>query len=1183
VNRNNPVSVGGSVRVSATDSVSRGKTGNGMKAALLAVVVLATAGVFFYFSTYSSAYSSNAVHASKASRPVANDRVSAESGSAERQPGQRRMLPSQAISLPLFFEPNQGQTAASVKFLAHGSGYGLFLTADEAVLQVQHSAGSSPLSAPSSRLSSRRASSSVIRMRIDGANPSAGVSGASPLRGKSNYFIGNDASKWRQNIPQFARVEYHGVYPGVDLDYYGDEGQLEYDFRVAPGADPNQIALSFQGASARIDSGGSGDLILSTGPGEVRFHAPRIYQRVDQPDAPAAGNASANAETLVRGSFRQLAANKVGFTVGEYDHSRELIIDPTLSYSTYLGGSGTEVCPSGAVAPGQGCPQVAVDTAGNIYVAGSTTSANFPVTVSGSSLTGVQNIFIAVLNPLLPPGQQLTYATYLGGTGTDTLAGLAVDALFSIYVAGTTDSTDFPTDGTVPAFQTGTIVAGNGGFPGTHGFLSKFAYPTSPASGTYALAYSTYLSGNGVDNVTGLAIDTAQNAYVTGDTTSTNPVSNGFPANANGFQTASNSPGNPQFFATMISTLSGSVSYSTFYGGGNFAGAPTANVGGGIAVDPPPNTTPNLYFTGTTNMLSVPGSNGQPALPLFAAQQTCLDQPAVTASPCPGPAPTNTNALVVKINPNQAGSNPVFATYLGGGGPDTGSGIAVDTSGDVYVTGSTASTVWVCNCTSEFQPNGYGGITTSGYGGGSSDAYVAKIGPQSGSIFPLNYFTYLGGSGQDYGSSIQVDPNQAVHVTGTTFSPNFPVTTNTLQAAPGGGGDAFVALISTTSGGTLAIPIGDYSSYLGGSGLDQGTGIALDAYYASYVAGTTQSNNFPTANAFQPTLPGPQAAFVSKIGAVSTLSVSTYTGSPSPNPVPAGTQVAFTFNITNNGPDNAFDVVFYATLNTATGLATPPTGKVTSGSGYCSAEQGTQIPCNIPSLPAGTSASVEIDVTPAISTNQPLLSVGVSGVASANNGALQVSSSQTVDVVDFTVSAQNSTPTITAGDVATIPVTFCPSIPSLGYSATITPTQTTSPAMVTATTPTFNPTTVVLSGSACGSTTLSIPTVARPVNAGSLLRRGSFYAAWMPIGGLSLMGLTIGGLSLGAGSKRRRWLAGALLGLVAGLILLQPACGSKSTTVTTNGGTSAGIYIITISGAAESQASHNTQVQLQVI
>jgi hypothetical protein len=195
---------------------------------------------------------------------------------------------------------------------------------------------------------------------------------------------------------------------------------------------------------------------------------------------------------------------------------------------------------------------------------------------------------------------------------------------------------------------------------------------------------------------------------------------------------------------------------------------------------------------------------------------------------------------------------------------------------------------------------------------------------------------------------------------------------------------------------------------------------------------------------------------------------------------------------------------------------------------------------------------------------------------------LQGGTSQTVQVVDFAVSAENSTPTITAGDIATIQVSFCPTIPSLGYSATITPTQTTSPSMVTASTPTFNPTTVVLSGSACGTTTLTIPTVARPVNTGSLLRRGSFYAAWLPIGGLSLVGLSIGGLGIGASRKRRRWLVGVILGLIAGLILLQSACGSASTTATTAAGTAAGIYTITISGAAGTGASHNTQVVLQV-
>ena len=321
--------------------VTENKTGSVLKAALLAAAVLAAAGVAFYFST--------TVNAAKASGP---------------KPNAHQAVSPRAVSLPLFFEPNRGQTDARVKFLARGAGYGLFLTADEAVLELRravstpHSAGSSQLSA----LSSQRASSAVIRMKLDGASSSARVSGASPLPGKSNYFIGNDPSKWRHDIPQFARVEYQAVYPGIDLVYYGDEGQLEYDFRVAPAADPSQIVLSFQGASAHIVSGepgvsgDSGDLVLSTANGDVRFHAPRVYQ----PEG--------NSQKTIAGSFRQIADNKIGFTVGGYDHSRELVIDPILTYSTYLGGTGTESFVHVAIGPDN-----------NIYLVGSTNSADFPL------------------------------------------------------------------------------------------------------------------------------------------------------------------------------------------------------------------------------------------------------------------------------------------------------------------------------------------------------------------------------------------------------------------------------------------------------------------------------------------------------------------------------------------------------------------------------------------------------------------------------------------------------------------------------------------------------------------------------------------------------------------------------------------------------------------------------------
>jgi hypothetical protein len=1128
------------------------KAGNGMnlklKAAFLAAAVLATAGFVFYFGT--------AVHAAKASGPGSTEQKFAKRGYAKQGSAAQKALASKSLpkslSLPLFFEPNQGQTAPQVKFLARGSGYGLFLTADEAVLQLQQ-ARPNPRTAADVPAPRPR---SVIRMKLDGANSAASVSGAEPLPGKSNYFIGNDPAKWRSNIPQFARVEYKSVYPGVDLVYYGDQGQLEYDFRVAPAADPNQIVLTFQGASAHIvseDSGDSGDLILSTANGDIRFHAPRVYQ----PAAPESGDSSGNAEKAIAGSFRQLAYNKIGFTIGDYDHSRELVIDPVLTYSTYLGGS------TGA----EGLVKVAVDSAGLIYVAGSTTSTDFPLNTFypnnppyQAKLEGTQNIFIAVIDPtLVPPqyvvGQQLVYATYLGGSGVDSLAGVAVDSAFSIYVAGTTTSPDFPTNSALTPFQAGPQT-------GTHGFLSKIGNTSPTTSIIYGLAYSTYLAGNGTDTVTGLAIDSAQNAFVTGVTTSSNPASAGFPANPNAYQTVSNSPGNPQFFASKIYTAGSgfqSMIYSTYFGGAIPAAA-TA-IGGGIAVDPPPASTVNMYITGTTNML--PGTSTTPGFPLFNAYQSCLDQ--ASSNSCNGTNPTNTDAFVAKINPNQVStSSLVYSTYVGGSSNETGTAIAADSSGNAYITGSTNSTDWVSSG-SGFQ---------TAYGGGGDDAFIVKIGGLVGSNYPLTYFTYLGGEGDDIGNDIKVDTVQAAHVAGSTTSTHFPITINTLQPTLIGTQNAFVASIGTSLSGVGA---GDFSTYLGGAPSDQGTGVAIDIFGATYVAGTTTSSTFPvTSNPFQSTLPGSPAAFVSQIGASSQLMLSNASTSPSPNPVAAGTQVAFTFDILNMGPDNASDVNFYALLP-ITGLASNPAAKVTSGTGTCGPVSGNTILCNIPSLVDGGTGAVEVDVTPSITgnyQNSPTLSV--SGQASANNGPTQGIRSQSVPVVDFTISASPTRQTVNDGDTATIQVIFCP-LNKGGYNATITPSQTTSPSMVTANSPTFNPTTVTLAGSACATTTLSIATVPRPVTTGRLLRRGSFYAAWLPIGGLSLVGLGIG-----AGRKRRRWLVGALLGLIAGIILLQPGCGSASSTNTTTGGTLAGQYTVSLVGSAGTGASHNYPVTVSV-
>ena len=1041
-----------------------------------------------------------------------------------------------SISLPMFFEPNQGQTDPRVKFLARGSGYGLFLTADEAVLELQHSAISTQHSVAGSRLApdasvlEARSSkleapvTSIIRMHLDGANPSATIAGAELLPGKSEYYIGNDPAKWRRNIPQYARVNYQSVYPGVDLVYYGNQGQLEYDFRVAPGADPSRIALKFEGASARLDNG---DLVLSTRAGDVRFHAPNIYQQ-DR------GNKRA-----IKGAFRQLANNEIGFQIGDYDRSRELVIDPTLFYSTYLGGTG------GA----ESNVHVAVDQGFNVYVAGSTTSPNFPlVTPIQSSLNGAQNLFIAKLNPAATGAAQLLLSTYLGGNGSDTAAGVGVDTGGSIYVAGTTTSTDFPT--TPNAFQ-GTATEN----PSVaHGFISKISLLLS----TYSLSYSSYLSGNGTDTVTGLAIDNSGNAFVTGTTTSTDAVANGFPASATGFQTASGG-GTSQFFASKINTAGngfGSMAYSTYFGGGNPTTATT--VGGGIAID----STGNMYFTGASNFQGV----GSFAFPLLNAQQICLNEPGKNAS-CTNPAPSNLDAFVAKINPNIVGvGGLVYSTFLGGSDNDVGLAVGVDTSDNSYVTGETFSVDWNNpSPTLSFQPN-------PGTGG---DAFIAKLGPLNLGIYPLAYFTYLGGSGEDIGRAIVADSTSTAHVTGSTTSSSFPIVTGTLQGYAGNT-DAFVGLITSTGAA------GSYLTWLGGSAFDEGTGIAIDTFNGTYVAGDTQSGNFPTVNPYQAGLAGTRDAFVSKITNSSSFVYAANSPSVSPNPGNMGNQETFTFTWTNNGPEAANNVVFSGTLTgTALGQGFSFGNATASPGGACPTQVGGVLTCTIGTVAANGDATVTVVLTPTPVTpcTPPSVcpsSLTVAPSLSFNGGPFTLFAAASVPVDDFTVTASPSTQPVTAGGSVSYTVSLAPIGSGAGYADQISMSVTILPATSTITTSfTTNP--VTISGSSTATTTLNVTTQPRPVGSSSLWPRGPIYATWIPVSGLSLLGLGVG-----ASRRRRRWILGGLVGLIAAIVLLQPACGNSNSAPASTGGTPAGTYTITITGASGSASHQATPVQLVV-
>ncbi len=1022
-------------------------------------------------------------------------------------------------NFPLMFEPNQGQSDSAVKFLARGSGYGLFLTSNEAVIELQPASVRAPHSAP--RVS-------VVRMGLAGANPNALISGTGVLPGKSNYIIGNDPARWHRDVPQFARVRYHDVYPGIDLVYHGAQGQLEYDFEAAPGSDSSHVTLRFQGPeNLRIDP--DGDLVLVLSAAELRLKAPRVYQKFG------------DEERTVAGGFELRGKDEVGFKLGAYDHSRTLVIDPILVYSTYLGGSGAESCSYiTGLAFTPGCPAITVDSASNAYVAGSTTSSDFPIPPGGKpyqrTLAGKANLFIVKFSP----AGTLQFATYLGGNGVDYSAGIAVDAGFNVIVAGTTSSTNFPTHGTNAAFQSTPVSSGQ------HVFVSKL-----DSTGD-TLLYSTYLSGKGADIASGAAVDVSGNAYVTGTTTS-NEVETGFPSTLGSFQPEPASGSAIQFFMSKVDpNLGGSASlvYSTYFGGGN----PSTGVavGGGIAVD----INSNVYITGGTNFLHVGGSND---FPILNAYQGCLDSPPTTISNCSSSV-TALDVFVARLNPAALpGAQLLYSTYLGGSADDIGYGIAVDSNFDVYVTGSTDS--------SDFSSGTTSGAFQSTNGGGT-DAFLAKLGVLctgtscSTTTVPLNYFTYLGGSGTDVGTAIAVDSNQGARIIGFTDSVNFPVINNPVQGFFGGGpSDAFVARIDTTADSPTAP--GHYSTYFGGSGTDIGTSIAVDAAGASYASGETWSSNFPVLNPFQGTLDGPSDAFVSKLGPLLNLALTVI---PSPSTVGVGNQVSFVYTITNSG-DFAGGIIFTDNLPTS-GQATFTSATASPGS--CSSASGGAVVCNIGALNAGATATVTVILTPtaALTPDTSPAILGNSATVSVL-GSQIANTSTSVTVNDFTLG------------VAPVSVTVPAGVPA-AYTATLTPTGyfpdsvslSCSAGLPTGATcvETTNPIPNLSSGPA--STTLVINTTARVTTITRLWRGGGpFYATLLPVAGLALLGVSA------SGRKYRRLALGLTLSVVFVCFAFLPGCGSTSTTTTT--GTPAGTYTVTVS--ATSGSATRTQAVTLVV
>ena len=689
--------------------------------------------------------------------------------------------------LPLSFEANQGQTDDQVKFLSRGSGYSLFLTPAEAVLALRKSAASElpnkvDLASISADMEDTQAVEyTALLMQLVGANPEPQVAGLAELPGMVNYFIGDDPQKWQTNIPTFARVKYEEVYPGVDLVYYGNQGQLEYDFVVAPGADPKSIALGYDGVD-KIEVDTQGNLALYIGSEQVRMRKPLVYQEID------------GTKRDIPGGYLLADNNHVSFQVGAYDNNRPLIIDPVLVYSTYLDS-------------GEGyIEDITVDAVGNAYVTGFTYSTDFPTTPGALQPTCITlsgfctKAYVTKLNP---DGSALVYSTYLGGSGNDLGFGIDVDAAGSAYVTGSTGSTDFPT--TPGAFQP-TCYASVG-----LGCGNAFVVKLNPDGS--ALVYSTYLGGVRNEGGSAIAVDASGSAYVTGFTGSTDfPTVNPLPQSACTEEDV-------RVFVAKLNAAGSALIYSTCLGG-TYSSISMTPIN--IAVD----ADGNAYVTGVTASTDFPTVNAfQPAyaggeqdayvakfsptgslvystylggsddeegefnIAVDAAGNAYVtgvtestDFP--TVNPLQPAIGSFKDAVVVKFN--AAGSALVYSTFLGGSWLDYGFDIAVDAAGSAYVTGVTQSTDFPT--VNPFQP-AFGGQLLYGY-----DAFVAKLNPEGSALV---YSTYLGGSRDDFGVGIDVDAAGNAYVTGMTSSTDFP-TANPLYAS----GNGFVAKLSNTPSGS---------------------------------------------------------------------------------------------------------------------------------------------------------------------------------------------------------------------------------------------------------------------------------------------------------------------------------------------------------------------------------------------
>lgn len=645
-------------------------------------------------------------------------------------------------AIPLSFEAAASTEHDDVKFVARGSGYSMFFRPAEAVFEI---GGSS------------------LRMRLEGADPHGQVEGLQPLEARSNYFLGRNPALWRTDVPHFGRVRYRNAYPGIDVIFYGTGRSIEYDIVVSPGSDPGRIQLRFEGAGAlRVSR--NGDLVLAAG-GELRQRKPLVYQE------------TAGVRRRIEGRY-VIAGNQVRFAIGKYDKRLPLVIDPVLSYSTYLGGSGEDVA-----------YDVFVDASG-IFIVGQTASSNFPVATPFQAASRGTDAFITKLNL---SGDALIYSTYLGGGGTDSARGLAVDAAGTVFVTGETKSADFPL---VRPFQSSS--------------RDRDAFVVRLNNTGSALLSSTYLGGSSADAGRAIAVD-AGGIYVTGGTESSDfPTRNAIQAAKGG--------GSTDVFVTKLALDGNALVYSTYLGG----------AGGDEGLDINVDSSGNAYVSGLTGSNAFPVMNplqrtraglfdgfvskldASGAALVFSTYLGGTDQDEVeqvalgadgslylcgatrstnfpTANPALAAHGGGDDVFAARLNP--AGTQLLFSTFAGGSAAEFCEGLALDAAGGFWITGFTDSDNFpVLN---SFQ-------TRRG-----RDAFIARY---SAAGIP-QFSTLFGGNGIEAGLGVAVDASGRAYVVGGTTSDDMPAVAPFQARFGGAGGDAFLIRISepdAPSAGTIA-------------------------------------------------------------------------------------------------------------------------------------------------------------------------------------------------------------------------------------------------------------------------------------------------------------------------------------------------------------------------------------------